>query len=160
MARMRRFQSIREKGQSMAELAVSLVLLLIILAGVVDLGRILFVYIAMRDAAEEAAVYGSINPDDCSGITTHVADILDSQNMLSAPGDLVVTTMIDGVACAAASEDSDKCTGKPIAITIQRNNFPITMPFIGAFLGKQSIDLETHIENTIISNKCQCSTCP
>ena len=44
-----------EKGQSMVELAVSVVVLLILLAGVVDLGRLAFYYITLRDAAQEAA---------------------------------------------------------------------------------------------------------
>ena len=47
-----------EKGQSLVELAISLMVLLLILAGVVDLGNMMFQYMAMRDAAQEAASYG------------------------------------------------------------------------------------------------------
>jgi len=144
-----------EKGQSLVELAISLVVLLVILAGIIDLGRVIFVFIAMRDAAEEGAVYGSIAPADCAGITTHVTDVLNHQNILSSAGDITVTTTINGKACASASEATDKCTGKPVEVSVRRDNFPITMPFLGAIIGRQSIDLETHIENTIITPKCE-----
>ena len=49
-----------EKGQSLIELAFGIVVLLILLAGIVDIGRLLFFYISMRDAAQEGAVFGQI----------------------------------------------------------------------------------------------------
>jgi hypothetical protein len=47
----------------MAELAISLAVLLLILAGILDLGRLYFVYIALEDGAGEAALYLSIFPN-------------------------------------------------------------------------------------------------
>ena len=45
-----------ERGQSLTEFAISLVFLLTLLAGIVDLGRMFFAYIIIRDAAQEGAV--------------------------------------------------------------------------------------------------------
>jgi Flp pilus assembly protein TadG len=61
-------QKTHEKGQALMELAVSITVLFIIVAGVVDIGRMLFHYITMRDAAQEAAAYGSIYPTHCDQI--------------------------------------------------------------------------------------------
>ena len=57
-----------EKGQSLVELAISLTFILILLAGVVYFGIGLFYYIAMRDAVQEGALYGSMNPPTASGV--------------------------------------------------------------------------------------------
>lgn len=52
-----------KKGQSLLEFAITLPLLLIIVSGVFDLGRLYFTHIAMEDGVGEAALYVSINPD-------------------------------------------------------------------------------------------------
>ena len=46
----------------MVELALIITLLLWLLAGLLDFGRMIFTYLAMRDAAQEGAVYGAIEP--------------------------------------------------------------------------------------------------
>jgi Flp pilus assembly protein TadG len=52
-----------ERGQSLVELTLTFMILLVLLGGVLDLGRALFTFVALRDAAQEGAVYGSIQPD-------------------------------------------------------------------------------------------------
>ncbi len=39
-----------------------MVILLFLVGGIVDLGRGFFTYMALRDAVQEGALYGSINP--------------------------------------------------------------------------------------------------
>jgi hypothetical protein len=147
---MSQYHKQKEKGQALMELAVSITVLFIILAGVVDLGRMLFHYIAMRDAAQEAAAYGSINPTHCDQIRDRAWVA-----MASSPF-VVVTTTIDGVSCADAASDPTKaCFGKTIEVSLSDPAFPITMPFIGTFLGSQSVALEAHITGTILRPACQ-----
>ena len=50
----------KERAQAIVELATSLVILLTLLAGIVDLGRALFTWITLRDAAQEGASYASV----------------------------------------------------------------------------------------------------
>ena len=57
-----------ERGQSLVELAISLVFLLTLVAGVVDPGVAFINYVAMRDAAQEAAIFGSLHPTECTVI--------------------------------------------------------------------------------------------
>ncbi len=52
----------RQRGQSMVELALVLPLLLLILLGIVDLGRVFNAYIAITNASREGALYGSFYP--------------------------------------------------------------------------------------------------
>ena len=51
-----------ERGQSLVEMSLMLVILLTILSGVLDLGRGFFSYIAIQNAAGEGALYAAINP--------------------------------------------------------------------------------------------------
>ena len=57
-------QTIRrlEQGQSLIEMSVGFILLLITLSGILDFGRAYFSYIALEDGAGEAALYLSIDP--------------------------------------------------------------------------------------------------
>ncbi|HEX2906006.1 MAG TPA: TadE/TadG family type IV pilus assembly protein [Phototrophicaceae bacterium] len=56
-------QNQKQRGQSFVEFSLSLVVILLILSGLLDLGRIYFIYIALTDGAGEAALYLSINPN-------------------------------------------------------------------------------------------------
>jgi Flp pilus assembly protein TadG len=150
---------ISEKGQALMELAVSITVLLIMVAGVVDLGRMLFHYIAMRDAAQEAAAYGSINPTHCTQIK-HRAWVA----MASSPFVTVTATIRKDsndpnspyINCETAVNDpSLACHGSEIRVKLSDPEFPITMPFIGTFLGKQTVSLETEISGTILRPPCQ-----
>ena len=49
----------REKAQAMVELALTLPLLLILMLGIIEFGRLLFVYSTVITATREAARYGS-----------------------------------------------------------------------------------------------------
>jgi len=49
----------KQKGQSMVELSIAFIVLLMLLAGVIDMGRAFFTYSALQDAAQEGAAYAS-----------------------------------------------------------------------------------------------------
>jgi len=148
-----------EKGQSLVEFSVSLIVVLIILSGIIDLGRLFFYYIAMRDAAQEGIVYGMITPADCSGIVSR------TQSLLSSEADVQV--MINGKTCAAAVADDadladntpptgpeDGCSGNTIEVTVIDDDFPITMPFLGTIIGSNTLRLEAPVTGTILRPQC------
>jgi Flp pilus assembly protein TadG len=133
----------RERGQSFVELAISLVILLLLVGGVVDLGRGFFSFMALRDSVQEGALYGSINPTLTQEIKNHV---LDSSNMIpDMIGSDDITVTVIGTAC----------TGNGIQVTATYSDFPITMPFMGAVLGSQTIPISATITDTILSPACQ-----
>lgn len=133
-----------ESGQSLVEFSFSLVILLVLLAGLADLGRALFTYMALRDAAQEGALYGSFNPTDTSGIRARIGN---NSNMLS---DLVSA----GLVSSNVTHDGSPCTGEAIMVQVTYQNFPITMPFLGSILGRQAVDISARVTDTILAPAC------
>src|SRR4030066_100262 len=116
----------KEHGQSMVELALTITILMVLLAGTIDLGRAFFTWLAMRDAAQEGASYGSIKPYDASGLEARVLDNL--EQVVNDPiNDIEVKTTIP----------QNPCLGDTIQVDIDYPQFPLTMPFLGTVLGKQ-----------------------
>jgi len=136
--------NILEKGQSLLEFSISLVILLVLLAGIVDLGRALFTYLALRDAAQEGALYGSYNPMDTSGIETRIGN---NSNMLK---DLVSA----GSILRTVTHDGSPCTGEAIMVQVTYQNFRITMPFLGTILGRQAVDITARVTDTVLAPAC------
>jgi Flp pilus assembly protein TadG len=58
-----------EKGSALVELALILPLMLLLFAGIVDLGRAFFYSNTVAGAAEAGALYGSQYPSDTTGMT-------------------------------------------------------------------------------------------
>ena len=52
-----------QQGQSLVEFAISMMFFLIFLLGLLDLGRLYFIYVALEDSAGEAAVFLSLYPE-------------------------------------------------------------------------------------------------
>ncbi len=51
-----------EQGQSFVEMAISFVFFLVIILGVLDVARIFYIYVALEDSAEAAAIYLAQHP--------------------------------------------------------------------------------------------------
>ena len=142
-----------EKGQSLIELAVVLVFILLLLVGIVDLGRVLFYYQSMRDAVQEAAAYASAFPLDntyqanCQAIINRVVD--------NVPDIGSVTVQYNSDACAAHSAKviKEACTGTTVSVTAVKNGYPLITPLIGQFIG-QAINLSATTTATIIQPMC------
>lgn len=132
-----------ERGQSLTELAISLMFILLLLAGAVDLGRAFFSLIALRDAAQEGAVYGSLNPTDNSGIELAVRTNSTTPVDLSDTGNVTVSSNTIG----------DSCAGNSIQVTVSYD-FRLAMPFIGAVLGSQSFPLSATMTDVILLPAC------
>jgi len=144
--KLRKFTSC--KGQSMTEFAVGLVVIILILVGAVDVGRAVMTYLALRDAAQEGALYASINRTDTNGIETHVWGSSTLLTGLHNDASANVSVQISYMGI-------DTCTGYPIKIAVSYDNFPITTPFFGTFMGRQSISLRGEVVETILQPPCQ-----
>lgn len=137
----------RQSGQALVEFAVSLIILLIILSGILDLGRMFFYYIAMRDAAQEGIVYGIIEPADCSEIVDR------TEALLSDPSRSTVTVTVNGSLCGAAGP-ADACSGNTLLVEVEDPAFPISMPFLATILGRNTITLNASVTGTILRPQC------
>ncbi len=143
-----------EKGQSLTEFALSLVFLLTLLAGVVDLGRMFFAYIIIRDAAQEGAVYGSIADKSDLGVFSNEVEervkaaFTDPEDSSNVPIDitkLAVQTDVIGATCATP--------GSGVRVKVDYA-VPVTMPFLGTIIGSQEMKMSATVENAILSPIC------
>ena len=131
-----------DSGQSLMEFAISMVIFIILLAGIVDFGRAFFTYMALRDAAQEGAVYGSVNPNDYEGIIERVK--LVSSNPLNL-SELNIEPVIEF--------GGQPCSGYEIEVSVTYN-YRIIMPFLGTFLGRQEIPLTAKATDYIVRPPC------
>ncbi|MEH7501322.1 TadE family protein [Neobacillus drentensis] len=108
-----------EKGQSLVEFALIVPLLIILLFGIIDFGRIFHVYLTIDHAGREAARAASIGKDDTTVINTAVNDA----------SSIGLTAGKVGVSPSGARD-----SGTNITITI---NYPINFltPVIGNIVG-------------------------
>ncbi len=149
-----------EKGQGLLELALVILILILVVSGIVDLGRVLFYYQAMRDAAQEGAAYGSAFPvlidDDtdpptmtsnCGQIYQRIEDNLPDDN-------INIAVFIENVDCKADTFDlRTACAPNNLKIEIRKPDFPIIMPVSSFFVGS-TVALDASITATIIQPYC------
>ena len=136
-----------EKGQSLVEMTVGFVVLIMILSGLLDLGRIYFVYIALEDGAGEGAVYLSINPacrtaaDGAACANPNNADYR-ARNAgkqfvdWTAANVIIDRTSVYGV-------------GDPVSVTVEYS-FPLLTPIMPQITGVNPLTLRVTADQTII----------
>src|SRR5689334_3605031 len=148
---MKRFM--RERGQSLVELGVSLVILLYLLSGAAEFGILFFQYVQLRDAAQEGALYGSMNPTNAVPIEQRV------RAASSSPIDLTDVTKVT-VAVAAKDRVTNNtktlltaCEGDGLEVTVSFTH-NIFMPFIPQLIGRASIPLSATVTDTVLQPIC------
>jgi Flp pilus assembly protein TadG len=98
-----------ESGQALAEIALSLPFLLIIVLGLIEFGRIAYFSIALQNAAEAGAQYGaeasSLSPDFTA---IKQAAIYDGQNV---PGLSVTASRACYCISSGAQNSAPNCSG-------------------------------------------------
>ena len=164
---MKRFM--RERGQSLVELGVSLVILLYLLSGAAEFGVLFFQFVPLRDAAQEGALYGSMNP----ATTLNWANIEARARAASgSPIDLQDTSKVDvSIIIHETANVSDvgslvwkngsaqggsatfACEGHGIEVKVEYNH-TLFMPFMPQILRRSSIPLSANVVDTILSPIC------
>jgi len=138
-----------ERGQSLVELSISLVLLLVLLSGAVEFGIAFFQFVQLRDAAQEGALYGSMNPANCTDILARVKGASSSPINLNGAG-VTISTTINGNACGSGAYANLDCEGKGLKVDITYNH-QIFMPFLPQIIGTSTIPLRASVTDTILS---------
>jgi Flp pilus assembly protein TadG len=134
-------------GQAMVEFALVIGLILLILMGIFDLGRIVYTATALSNAAREgarvAAVTGDTNKINAAIISTGIGLNIQS-GQIGAP---VYCLSAD---CSSAT--SNRSATGVVAVRISISNYPFTAitPFIGRILGpSDTINLSTSASMTM-----------
>jgi len=146
------------RGQSLVELAVSLVILLYLLSGAVEFGILFFQYVQLRDAAQEGALYGSTSPPpnpatDPTGYNTKVNTIQTrAKSASSSPIDLMNDP---NVTVNVVVTDGKYCEGGSLQVSV---SYPhrIFMPFMPALIGRNQIVLNAQVTDTILTPVSPC----
>lgn len=144
-----------ERGQSLVELALSLVVILMLLTGAVEFGLAYFQYVTLRDAAQEGALFGSINPagaeDPLSDNGKEVRN-----RVIAAAGDVLQPdTITVDIKPDGAPECEGLTGGVPHSITVTVTfAHPITMPLVTPFIGTETINLTAAVTDTILQPAC------
>jgi Flp pilus assembly protein TadG len=137
------FKEKSQKGQSLVEVAVAMPILILIVAGILDLGRAYFTYIALSDAAAEGAAYAAIHPNDTTQILERAAD---------GSGGLVVLDQDEESQPGTVSVDYDSlAAGSPITVTIEYE-YQILTPIIESFVPDGKIIMKAVAVQSIIGN--------
>ena len=134
-----------EHGQSMVELALSLVIILLLISAIVDGARVLFTYMALRDAAQEGSLFGSVEPGNTVAVTARVRNASDMVRGFGAMN-VQIQVSYSGSACAGGNNT--------IKVRVTYSNFRLTMPFVGAILGTQTIPISAAATDSIMRPLC------
>jgi len=128
-----------ERGQSLVELAISLVILLYLLSGAVEFGIAFFQFVQLRDAAQEGALFGSMQPANTTGIVARI------QGASHSPIDLTTITPV-------ITYSGGQCEGNAITVSLTYNH-QVFMPFMSRFIGS-TLPLTATVTDTILSPVC------
>ena len=72
---MSKLRAAGERGQDAVEFAIILLVLFLVLVGIFDMGRAVYSYSVLFNAAREGARYGVIHPTDSAGIEAQVRNL-------------------------------------------------------------------------------------
>jgi hypothetical protein len=137
-----------ERGQSLVELAVSLLVLLYLLSGAVEFGLAFFQFVQLRDAAQEGALFGSMDP--LAPIESRVRGASSSPINLADPVQVQVTITAKDKDSNNPKPISAACEGDGLEVKVSYNHV-IFMPFIPQLIGKNTIPLDAVVTDTILS---------
>ncbi len=149
----------RSRGQSVAEFAVVLPIMLLILAGAVDLGRAFYAYVAVENAAKEGAFYGARHPM-CAGSSSTCPDPLnvrwivenEAANLKDRSGASELTTQ---AACrtpaGALVQPINDCVNGNIYVVQVTHTFRLVTPILGDIVGS-SLTLGASSEATVVED--------
>ena len=145
-----------ERGQSLVELAISILILVYLLAGAVEFGLAFFQYVQLRDAAQEGALYGSMNPSDGTNIELRARNASTSPVNLTDASIVDVFVYVDNTLVwqngASAGSTTVACEGHGLQVTVSYDH-QVFMPFMSQFIGA-TVPLNATVTDTILSPLC------
>lgn len=137
----------RESGQSLVESALVIPLILLMFMGSLDVGRLLFAYIALEEAVQEGATYGSHS----TGQSGWAARIRTRVTTSSDHGEVVSATVPDPV-CVPANTATTPQTPGTLTVTAT-SNVPLLTP-VGSVLFGGTFQLQATVVATNLEGSC------
>lgn len=116
-----------QQGQQLVELALVLPILLLILLGTLDLGRVFHTQVALTNAAREAARFAAVNGVDATDAAAFAE--------FGPPGD-TITGCVEGTVRVVGTGNG---RGTPYRVEVTCE-FQLVTPFMGTILGANGRD--------------------
>lgn len=158
LRRIRRHRATLTRGQSLVEFALVLPVLLLIVLGAVDLGRVYFSTISLQNAAKEGAFFGARNPQCATAVGAGCAD---PRNVAARVGLELDGLTADGITarCYAPATTDFSGPGKTLATCADGDlyrvsvstTFRLATVIIGAIVG-DSIPLTASATSVVITS--------
>ena len=76
-----RFTRRTERGAAVIEMAIALPILVLLVLGIIDLGRLLYTQITLHEAVQEGTLYASTHPDDPMSSRNRVIESVDNPSI-------------------------------------------------------------------------------
>jgi len=124
------------KGQSLVEVALLLPVLVLIIAGILDLGRAYVTLVALNDAAAEGATYAALHPGDTLQI---VARTIGSSSAL---------VQLEASQVSVEYQDPPSA-GLPITVTVAYD-YQILTPIVNAIVPSGTLSLHAQEVRAIV----------
>jgi Flp pilus assembly protein TadG len=131
-----RGERMQRKGQSLVEVALVLPVLLMLMLGLLDLGRAYYAMVSLRDAADEGAMYASIDPENVEEIR---------RRTVGATPQLVVIDTAD----VAVEQPPLIESGQGITVTAEAD-LALFTPFVNGLVSGGSLTLRGAASHPII----------
>lgn len=134
-----------ETGQSLVEFMAGVVVLIILVSGVLDIGRAFMTFVAIENGAGEGALFASVHPkwvtddhqDDPNNITYRAAH--------ESPSGLVDWNLAT-VEVITSTEEA----GYPITVTVTYS-YTVLTPFINQLIGGGNLPLRAEAVEMILN---------
>ena len=138
----------RKKGQSLVEFTLMLSILLIILMGILDLGRAYFTFLALQDLAGEGAVYASVYPHNVNSTNKANPDNIEYRIRNAAPAG----TLLDPASLTinVTYPDANIGAGDRVRVDVT-TDYRLLTPFIGTIVGSQNLPLSANATSIILT---------
>jgi Flp pilus assembly protein TadG len=125
------------RGQALTEAVVVMPLLVLLIMGAVDVGRLLFASVALEEAAQEGALFAAYNPADDGPIEARVLASSTAEEVQDA------TVTVDCVATPAPGT---------VEVTVEVD-YPLITPVVSALLGSP-VTLSATVVATNVQGTC------
>ncbi|MGC9523340.1 MAG: TadE/TadG family type IV pilus assembly protein [Anaerolineae bacterium] len=138
---MERTNSEQTRGQSLVEFALVLPVLLLVLLGLVDFGRVYYVTVSLYDAAAEGAAYAAVHPDDLAEIRVRAQDATSQ----------LVTLQADDVSDPVFAANPPQ-PGTPVTVTVSYD-FQFYTPVATMFFPDGTVTLRGEAVTSVITGQ-------
>jgi len=127
---------LRARGQSLVEFTLLLTFLLVLLGGIIDVGRGLALYVRLNEAAQEGSAYAAVRPEDAAGIEQRARAQAESS-----------TATVEVTYLTAP------CAGHGVEVRVA-DDLPLVFPFTRLFIPGDTVHLEARAIHTVLRPLC------